>query len=159
MHRWLYVSFFFAVIFVTARAQNGPGRKLPNITFQPHSTAFANANRAYNENDQYTDTIYDQQIVDGLLAILEQNPGIMIEIGGHTALGEDTLLGWQRAEVVFTYLVEHGIAPERLTPRNHAHRFPIIPDEVIATLPSLEEQLAAHQKNQRAEVKVTGLQE
>lgn len=156
---WLYVFFFIVLIFGSAGAQNGAGRKLPNITFQTHSTAFANANRTYNENDQYTDTIYDQQIVDGLLAILEQNPGIMIEIGGHTALGEDTLLGLQRARLILTYLVDHGIDPQRLTPRNHAHRFPIIPDEVVATLPSLEEQRAAHQKNQRAEVKVTGLQE
>jgi len=132
---------------------------LPNITFRAHSTDFANANRAYNDANEYTDTLYDQQVVDGLVAIMEQNPELLIEVGGHTALGEDTLLGLQRAEVVVKYLIDKGIGSHRAVPKNYGHRFPIIPDRVVMALPSLEEQRAADQKNQRVEVRVSGLQE
>lgn len=143
---------FAAVLFVLpVFAQN---RKLPNLSFQEHSIEFANANRRYDEHDQFVDTLKDQRIIEVLIDILTKNPALNIEVGGHTALNEDTTLAIQRAEYVQKMLVDGGISEERIDPISFGHRFPIIKDEVLFSLPSKVEREAANQKNRRAEVKV-----
>lgn len=156
MRSWLVPALALILMSLSCFAQ---GRKLPDITFKAHSTEFANANRTYNEDDQYTDTLHDERIMETLLGILLENPELVIELRGHTAWNEDPALGLQRAELVTAYLQANGIDPGRLNPKNFAHVAPLISDEVIAALPSREEQEAANQKNRRVEINVVRLQE
>jgi outer membrane protein OmpA-like peptidoglycan-associated protein len=57
-------------------------------------------------------------ILDQAVAILHENPGVLVVAEGHTdALGSEEYneaLSIRRAEAVFRYLVNRGIAPERL---------------------------------------------
>lgn len=132
------------------------GRKLPNISFQENSTEFADANRTYNDNDQYTDTLHDERIVKALAGILEKNPELLIELGGHVDMNEDTSLGQGRAQLVYDMLMMEGVDESRMTVINYARNTPIIADEVVTSLPSAIERNAANQRNRRVEVKVVG---
>lgn len=135
------------------------GRKLPAISFEEHSTVYANANRSYDEKDRYTDTLHDELILTQLSAILTQNPQLLIEIVGHTAINETDTLGAQRADMVLKALVESGLDSTRFTLVNAAHSKPIINDVVLFELPSAEEKAAANQKNRRVEIRVVGKRE
>lgn len=137
----------------------GQGRKLPNITFQENSTEFADANRKYNDNDQYTDTLYDARIVKALADILQKNPELLIELGGHVDMNEDTSLGQQRAQLVYDMLMMEGVDESRMTMINYARDIPLIADDVVTSLPSAIERNAANQRNRRVEVKVVGKRE
>jgi outer membrane protein OmpA-like peptidoglycan-associated protein len=154
-------SIFLSVIFLIGllSASLAQGRKLPAISFEEHSTVYANANRGYNEKDRYTDTLQDVLILEQLSAILTQNGQLLIEIVGHTAINESDTLGAQRADVVYAALVEAGIDSSRLTVVNEAHSSPIISDDVLFELPSAEEKAAANQKNRRVEIGVVGKRE
>jgi outer membrane protein OmpA-like peptidoglycan-associated protein len=64
-----------------------------------------------------------------LLAILDQHPGMSIEVYGHTDnLGSEEYnleLSLKRAVNVVTYLVEYGIASDRLSYKGFGHSSPI----------------------------------
>lgn len=64
-----------------------------------------------------------------LYQLLETNPALAIQINGHTDnVGSDTdnlQLSKDRAEAVYTYLIEQGIAPERLRYRGFGEAKPI----------------------------------
>lgn len=150
----LLLSCFLAVS--TTFAQ---GRKLPEISFLEHSTEYANANRSYNNRDEFTDTLKDEAILVQLAAILNKNIDLVIEISGHTAINEKSELGFERAMKVKQFLVENGIDSNRLQVVNVAHEKPIINDEILFSLPTKEEKEAANQKNRRVEIKVVGKRE
>jgi outer membrane protein OmpA-like peptidoglycan-associated protein len=87
--------------------------------------------------------------------ILKTNPGITVELAGHTDPRENATTGypsnWElsqaRAEAVRQYLVtKWGIAPERLTAHGYADTQPIAPN-------STEEGMA---QNRRTEFRITG---
>ncbi|MEQ9187252.1 MAG: hypothetical protein RLP15_05915 [Cryomorphaceae bacterium] len=132
------------------------GRKLPPISFQEHSVLFADANRTYSNTGGFTqsDTLSDEVILNSLAKIMELNPGLTIELTGHTALNEVADLGMSRAMVVQNALIKRGVDGTRMHVENAAHQAPIFEEKVILSLPTKLEREVANQKNRRVEVSV-----
>ncbi|MBR0180884.1 MAG: OmpA family protein [Prevotella sp.] len=113
--------------------------------------------------------------LDELVKLLNDNPHITIELSAHTDYkGSDIYnerLSQRRAESVVRYLIEHGIASDRLTPKGYgegmpkkikkkvAERYPflkegdVLTEDYIAKLPE-EQQEQCNQLNRRTEFKV-----
>ena len=113
--------------------------------------------------------------LDSLVDLLKQNPHITIELSAHTDYkGSDQYnerLSQQRAESVVRYLIQHGIASDRLTPKGYgesmpklikkrvAEKYPFLKEgdklteEFITALPE-EQQEACNQLNRRTEFRV-----
>ena len=108
--------------------------------------------------------------LDSLVDLLNQNPHITIELSAHTDYkGSDQYnerLSQQRAESVVRYLIQHGIAADRLTPgmpkqikKRVAEKYPFLKEgdklteEFITALPE-EQQEACNQLNRRTEFRV-----
>jgi len=153
------VFFVLLIVFGWPQESSAQGRKLPNISFEAKTTEYAHANRAYNDKNQYVDTLHDDRIVAALAKILTDNPELVINLVGHTSMAEDTLLGMQRADRVRTELIGLGVAAERLHVINKGFSEPIIGRDVWFKLESKQEREAADQKNRRVEVKVAGTTE
>ena len=72
-------------------------------------------------------------ILDEAAEALKENPDVRISVEGHTdAIGDDAYneqLSLRRAEAVFHYLVNHGIAPERMDVTGYGERFPVADNE------------------------------
>ncbi|GAC1582035.1 MAG: hypothetical protein NVS3B20_12760 [Polyangiales bacterium] len=68
-------------------------------------------------------------ILNAVVQVLKDNPDLTIEVGGHTdnkgAAEYNHRLSQARSESVRTYLIEHGIAPSRLTARGYGMEVPI----------------------------------
>ena len=110
--------------------------------------------------------------LDELVRLLNENPNITIELSAHTDYkGSDAYnegLSQRRAESVVNYLIEHGIASDRLTPKGYgegkpktikrkvAERYPflkagdVLTEAYINTL-SEEQQEQCNQLNRRTE--------
>ena len=113
--------------------------------------------------------------LDELVTLLNENPNVTIELSAHTdSRGSEQYnarLSQQRAESVVHYLIEHGIAADRLTPKGYgedmpkhikrkvAEKYPflkegdVLTETFIATLPE-EQQEQCHQLNRRTEFRV-----
>ena len=113
--------------------------------------------------------------LDSLVDLLNENAHITIELSAHTDYkGSDQYnerLSQQRAESVVRYLIEHGIASDRLTPKGYgeskpktikrkvAEKYPFLKagdkltEEFIASLPE-EQQETCNQLNRRTEFRV-----
>lgn len=113
--------------------------------------------------------------LDSLVMMLNENPNITIELAAHTdyrgAEAYNKTLSQKRAESVVKYLINHGIAPDRLTPvgygeekpktirRKVAERYPwlkendVLTEEFILKLKP-EQQETANALNRRTEFKV-----
>ena len=116
-----------------------------------------------------------KKALDELIDILNENPNITIEMGSHTdrkgAEAYNLGLSQRRAQSVVDYLIEAGIAEERLSPKGYGESVPktvtkrihkdypqfnegeVLTEEYILTL-SPEDQEAADQINRRTEFKV-----
>ena len=116
-----------------------------------------------------------QQALDQLVQLLNENPNVTIELSAHTdCRGSDAYneqLSQRRAESVVAYLIAHGIAADRLTPRGYGESNPkhikkrvaekyeflkegdVLTEEMISALPE-EQQEQCHQMNRRTEFKV-----
>ena len=114
--------------------------------------------------------------LDDLVKLLNENPNITIELSAHTDYkGSEEYnkrLSQRRAESVVEYLIEHGIAADRLTPvgygkdkpkkirRKVAEKYPflkendVLTEEFIKTLEDEEQQEQCNQMNRRTEFKV-----
>jgi OOP family OmpA-OmpF porin len=94
-----------------------------------------------------------QKVLDDLVAFLELNDNISVEIASHTdTRGSDIYnlnLSQARAKSCVDYLISKGIAPERLQAKGYGETQPLISDKEIAAMPTKEESEAAHQKNRR----------
>ena len=110
--------------------------------------------------------------LDELVRLLNENPNITIELSAHTDYkGSDAYnegLSQRRAESVVNYLIAHGIASDRLTPKGYgegkpktikrkvAERYPflkagdVLTEAYITTL-SEEQQEQCNQLNRRTE--------
>ncbi len=110
--------------------------------------------------------------LDELVELLNENPNITIELSAHTDYkGSDAYnegLSQRRAESVVNYLIEHGIASDRLTPKGYgegkpktikrkvAEKYPflkegdVLTEEYITKLPE-EQQEQCNQLNRRTE--------
>lgn len=113
--------------------------------------------------------------LDSLILMLNENPNITIELSAHTdyrgAEAYNKKLSQKRAESVVKYLINHGIAADRLTPvgygeekpktirRKVAERYPwlkendVLTEEFILKLKP-EQQETANALNRRTEFKV-----
>ncbi len=76
--------------------------------------------------------------LDSLVVLLEENPNITIELASHCDYrGADAYnerLSQRRAESVVNYLIAHGIATDRLTPKGYGEYRPKIVTRKIAEL-------------------------
>ena len=114
--------------------------------------------------------------LDGLVEILNTNPGITIELASHTdsrgSAAHNIELSQKRAQSVIEYLIENGISKERLEARGYGKSrpriidqrlssvYPFLPEgtllteEFIEALPTEEQREIAHQINRRTEFQV-----
>jgi outer membrane protein OmpA-like peptidoglycan-associated protein len=110
--------------------------------------------------------------LDSLVMMLNENPNITIELSAHTDYkGSDQYnerLSQRRAESVVNYLIAHGIASDRLTPKGYgegkpkkikrkvAEKYPflkegdVLKEEFVVQLPE-EQQEQCNQLNRRTE--------
>ena len=93
-----------------------------------------------------------------LYDIMIDNPTITIELAAHTD-SRDTdqrnlILSQKRAQSCVNYLIEKGIAADRMTAKGYGESRPKITDAQIAKLKTTEEKEAAHQQNRRVEFSV-----
>ena len=113
--------------------------------------------------------------LDELVKLLNENPNVTIELSAHTDYkGSDQYnerLSQRRAESVVGYLIDHGIAADRLMPKGYGEGKPktikkkvaerytflnagdVLTEDFIAKLPE-EQQEQCNQLNRRTEFKV-----
>ena len=97
-------------------------------------------------------TLRDESVaeLDRLVMIMEQNPTLVVEMGGHTdSDGSDSYnekLSQARSQSVVDYLLDAGIAEDRLAAKGYGEKEPIVPNN------SKENK----QLNRRTEFKVLG---
>ena len=116
------------------------------------------------------------EALDQLVKLLNENPHVTIELSAHTDYkGSDQYnerLSQRRAESVVKYLIDHGIASDRLTPKGYgeskpktikrkvAEKYPflkekdVLTEEFIKTLEDAEQQEQCNQMNRRTEFRV-----
>lgn len=114
--------------------------------------------------------------LDGLVETLNDNPNITIELGSHTdSRGSDAdnvSLSQRRAQSVVNYLIQKGIAADRLTAKGYGEtsaktvdaklvqQYPFLKENTVLTedyitkLPDSDLQEIAHQINRRTEFRV-----
>ena len=114
--------------------------------------------------------------LDSLVALLNENPNVTIELSSHCDYrGNDQYnerLSQRRAESVVNYLINHGIAADRLTPKGYGESRPkvvkrriaeqhpflhlgdTLTEAFIRALPSEEEQEICNALNRRTEFRV-----
>jgi len=113
--------------------------------------------------------------LDGLVELLGDNPKIAIELGAHTdSRGSEAVnqpLSQRRAQSVVDYLIQKGIAPDRLTAKGYGFSQPKVVDDKLAAQYSFlrngvtltdafintlseDEREIAHQLNRRTEFRV-----
>jgi outer membrane protein OmpA-like peptidoglycan-associated protein/tetratricopeptide (TPR) repeat protein len=89
---------------------------------------------------------------------LSANPTIKIELGGHTDTRgdatENQVLSTDRAKAVYNYIINQGIAADRLSFKGYGETVNINTDAEIAKLSTEKEKEAAHQENRRTEYKI-----
>ncbi len=93
-------------------------------------------------------------VLDEVYFFLTENPGIVVEIGGHTnTVPEPEFCDWlstERAKAVVEYLVEAGISPDRLTYKGYGKRKPLVRNDKY--------NMEARKRNQRVEIKILRLE-
>jgi peptidoglycan-associated lipoprotein len=117
-----------------------------------------------------------QDSLRGLIQILDQNQTIVVELAAHTdsrnTFEYNDILSQRRAESVVNYLIERGIASDRMVARGYGKRVPrvletditvdgftfeagtLLDDDFIGSLPTTPHREAAHQLNRRTEFRV-----
>lgn len=103
----------------------------------------------YFPADSSTITSNAEKVLMKLHSFLDDNPGVAIEVGGHTnGLPPDDYcdkLSTSRAKNVEDYLTRHGISSKRITHKGYGKRKPI----------DSNESKLGRQRNQRVEIKIT----
>ena len=129
----------------------------------------------FYEFDKATLTPESTTALDQLVALLNDNPNVTIELSAHCDYkGRDAYnerLSQRRAESVVNYLIDHGIAADRLTPKGYGETLPkvvrrklterypflhegdVLSEQYILALPE-EQQEICNQLNRRTEFKV-----
>ena len=92
--------------------------------------------------------------LDKLVQLLIDNPEIKIELGSHTDSIDDNSynlqLSQRRAESAVRYIVQHGIAPDRIVAKGYGEERPIARN----TNPDGTDNPVGRQKNRRTEFKI-----
>ena len=90
----------------------------------------------FYEFDSASLTENSTEALDSLVALLNENPNVTIELSAHCDYrGNDQYnerLSQRRAESVVNYLIAHGIAADRLTPKGYGENRPKIVKRRIA---------------------------
>jgi len=99
--------------------------------------------------------------LDFLYRLLTDNPHMVIELAAHTdsrgSLKHNLDLSQRRAEACYKYLVEEKkINPRRIVPKGYGQLHVLVTDADIARMSTVQEKEAAHQRNRRTMVRVTG---
>jgi outer membrane protein OmpA-like peptidoglycan-associated protein len=114
--------------------------------------------------------------LDELVKLLNENPNVTIELSAHTdykgSAQYNERLSQRRAESVVNYLIEHGIAADRLTPKGYGKEKPkkvkrkltekypwlkegdVLTEEYVKALKDEEQQEQCNQLNRRTEFTV-----
>ena len=84
------------------------------------------------------------EALDKLVALLNENPNVTIELSAHCDYrgpsAYNKRLSQQRAESVVSYLIEHGIAEDRLSPMGYGKEKPkVVKKKLTETYPWLKE--------------------
>ena len=117
-----------------------------------------------------------QTALDKLVKLLNDNPNVTIELSAHTdykgSAQYNERLSQRRAESVVNYLIAHGIAADRLTPKGYgkekpktirrkvAEKYPflkegdVLTEEFVKALKDEEQQEECNQLNRRTEFTV-----
>lgn len=99
-----------------------------------------------------------QNELNRLIGLMNDNPSLIIEIGGHTdsrgAQSYNQKLSENRAKTVVDYLIQGGIDANRLSFKGYGMNKPIVSDDEIAMLKSNKAKEDAHQENRRTAFKV-----
>ena len=102
-----------------------------------------------------------QDSLETLYSTLIDNPNIVIELRSHTDArqtrtykGGNKELSQLRAQSCVNYLIEKGIAADRMVPVGMGPDEPVIAMDLIKKMATNEEKEAAHQKNRRTDFKV-----
>ncbi|KAA2240524.1 OmpA family protein [Chitinophaga agrisoli] len=120
---------FYSDNFTLPTAQTGtPPEK--NIPLQPiEANATIVLHNIFFESKQITLQPASQIELDKLVQLLQDNPGLVTEISGHTDnVGSDQdnlLLSANRAKAVVAYLTQKGIAAERLRAKGYGETQPV----------------------------------
>ncbi len=123
--------------------------KVSTDTFRLYSVIFAFARDSF-----YYDTAAD---LDSLLHWMKEQPRIRIEVGVHTSRCSpeySRLYSQDRAEYVQKYLLQKGIAPERVIARGYECSHPLIAEDEIKKLGTEEERMNADRVNRRIEIRI-----
>lgn len=108
-------------------------------------------NNLYFESGKYGLLSQSTAELDRVIALLNKNPKITIEIGGHTDdVGSDDanlMLSQKRAQAVVDYLLKNRLPKTRLTPKGFGESQPVVPNTNDAN----------RQMNRRIELKITGI--
>ena len=111
--------------------------------------------------------------LDELVKLLEENPNVTIELSAHAdyrgSAAYNKTLSQRRAESVVNYLIEHGIAKDRLTPKGYGKEKPktirkkvtekytwlkegdVLTEEFIKALNDKDKEESCNQLNRRTE--------
>jgi outer membrane protein OmpA-like peptidoglycan-associated protein len=96
--------------------------------------------------------------LDKLVKIMKENPGLKIELGGHTdrrgPSSYNMSLSRKRAEIAKKYLIKHGISANRISTKGYGETRPEISGQEIDNMGTKRAKEAAHQKNRRTIVTV-----
>lgn len=101
------------------------------------------------------------EVLDKIADLLQLNDNLSIELSSHTdSRGSDSYnlkLSQARAQSCVDYLIQRGIAKERMVAKGYGETKPIIPqadiDQMVPKSPEFE---AAHQKNRRTAFRIIG---
>ncbi len=123
-----------------------------DIPLQPiEANASFVLNNIFFDNNEYALKPTSRSELDKLVGLLKENPGLRIEISGHTdnvgTPASNLALSNNRALAVVTYLKEQGIAANRLQAKGYGETRPVAGNNTEAE----------RAKNRRTEVKVLGL--
>ena len=139
----------------------------------PSITAPVLIDNIFYDFDKATLRPESAEALDKLVVLLNENPNVTIELSAHTDnRGSDQYnqrLAQRRAETVVSYLIEHGIASDRLTPVGYGEQKPkvvrrkltekytwlkegdVLTEEFINALDDEEKRDICHQLNRRTE--------
>lgn len=108
--------------------------------------------------NKYTLRDESKNELDRLVKLLNDNPTVKIEIGGHTdSRGSDSYnqkLSENRAQSVVNYLIKNGVAADRLSYKGYGESEPILSDKEISKIKGKRAIEEAHQENRRTAFKI-----
>ncbi len=124
---------------------------LKDVPLQPIDTgATIVLNNVFFPTNQYDLKPESQVELNNLVTFLNNNPSIKIQISGHTdnqgTPQSNMILSENRAKSVYSYLIEHSIAANRLSYKGYGQTKPVANNDTPE----------GRQLNRRTEMKITG---